>query len=29
VILRCLRCNREERFASAQDLHLALTALRA
>lgn len=29
VILRCLRCNREERYASAQDLHLALTALRA
>ena len=29
VILRCLRCNRDERYASAQDLHLALTALRA
>ena len=29
VILRCLRCHREERYASAQDLHLALTALRA
>jgi serine/threonine-protein kinase len=29
VILRCLRCDREERYASAQDLHAALTALRA
>jgi serine/threonine-protein kinase len=29
VILRCLRCNRDERYASAQELHVALTALRA
>jgi len=29
VILRCLRSNREERYASARDLNAALTELRA
>jgi serine/threonine-protein kinase len=29
VILRCLRCDREERYASARDLNAALTGMRA
>jgi serine/threonine-protein kinase len=29
MILRCLRCDRDERYASARELNAALTGMRA